>query len=151
MGCDYYISENLCVEYIFKGIQYQNKLHIDTHKRWFRDYTEEEIEQVLKPRPDKPTKLSEYTMRLIKVKILESHDFNYPNKNFFPENPEITDQDIDSFNKISSFLNLGKEVTIGAINSKINRINIEKLIELNYLNDVEITSTVIKTSAWLRN
>jgi hypothetical protein len=62
MGCDYYISEDLYVEYTFRGIQYQIQIHINTQRGWFHDYTEEEKEQVLKPRPNKSTKPNEYNM-----------------------------------------------------------------------------------------
>jgi hypothetical protein len=88
-------------------------------------------------------------MWLIKSHILKNHNFDYPNPNYIPYDPQISDQDIESFNKVSSFLNL-ETTKIGTINSKINTINRTKLIELNYLSDVKIINTVIKTSVELR-
>ncbi len=149
MGCDYYVFKYLIVSYTFKGELFEIKIKWSMSNGYFYEYTEEEKERILQSEVTKPYKLVEYEFDAIKKHILQLHDFTDLDDNFIPDVCEVTEQDVESYNKITRLIG-GNLITHSQITNRLNGLNKTKLINFNYLKNVKIINTELETRKQLR-
>jgi len=151
MGCDYYIFKYLVVTYTYQSQPQPFELELEwgVSRGYFSEYTEEEKEIIFKPVPDKLYKLKEYDLAIIKQHIIKLHDFLIPDEEFVTDIPQVSETDIESYNKVSKLF-VNPPTTYKHVMEIIKSKNNSKLADFNYLKHIKIIDAVIKTSKRLR-
>jgi hypothetical protein len=141
MVCDYYETTTLTFEYEVRGELFIESINYSTEKGYIfplphEDY-DECLNNVIKYKSEN-TSLNKEHYDCVYSYIMTNHDFTHPNENFISQYDEITDEDIQSFNKINKLL-FNKEQNIKQI---IESKNKQLLLILNQENDIKINKII---------
>ena len=138
MGADYLETTTLKFEYEVKGEKFNSYINYSTTKGYIFPELYENYNECLTNAVKYKTEnisLNEDHYNCVYGYIIKKHDFNYPNENFISQYNEITDADIESFNKINKLL-FHREQNIKQIIEQQNKnllqmLNQEKDIKIN--------------------
>ena len=150
MGCDYYETTTLKFEYEIKGEKFSGNINYSTTKGYIfpspHENYDEYLNNVVKYTSENISSNEEHH-NCVYGYIIKNHDFNYPNENFISQYNEITNADIESFNKINKLL-FNREQNIKRI---IEQQNKNLLQMLNQEKDIKINKIICCISRSKRN